>query len=236
MARASGTGDITLTDVSFSYRRRRSLVLDRFSVQLDATPAVIVGPNGAGKSTVLRLISGQLKPTRGMVAVEGRIGYSPQHPPVLPAFSVVEQVRYAGWLSGLTSRDAVHEAGEALRLAGLESLAKRSAVSLSGGERARLGIACALAGKPTHLILDEPTASLDPISRRTVARVLSTLVEGGISIVITSHTATDIADPFLRVLVMDRGRLLFDGDVGHFLNDAHDDGLVKDFAEAIRGD
>jgi hypothetical protein len=87
--------------VSFRYRGRSSApVLTDVSVALDQRPTVLIGPNGAGKSTLLRLLTGQLRPTTGTASQTGRIGWSPQHTPALPGFTVGEQVRYATWLAG----------------------------------------------------------------------------------------------------------------------------------------
>jgi ABC-type multidrug transport system ATPase subunit len=97
-----------------------------------------------------------------------------------------------------------------------------------------LGIACALAPEPNVLLLDEPTASLDPLARRSVRTVLRALAEQGVGILVSSHTASDIGAPFTRLLVLDRGRLAFDGSVQDFFAAEHPSGVVADLAQALR--
>jgi ABC-type multidrug transport system ATPase subunit len=208
--------------------------VEQLDLALDDRPAVLIGPNGAGKSTVLRLMAGQLRPTSGRVERAGRIGFGPQFTPVLPNFTVEQQVRYAGWLSGLTRRQAAQAAGPALARADLNALATRPARHTSGGERARLGIACALVTGPDLLLLDEPTSSLDPLARQSVSAVLSEVVRDGTRLVVSSHTATDVQRPFERLIVLDRGSVRFDGSLDEFFSGTHHDTVVAGLAEALR--
>src|SRR5690606_34147238 len=132
-------------------------------------------------------------------------------PVALPTFTVEDQVRYAAWLAGVRSSRTAAVARRALALTDLTDLADRPATQLSGGELARLGIACALAPSPQWLLLDEPTASLDPLARRSVTAVYRQLVAAGTGLVVSSHTATDVGPPFERLLVLDRASLCFEG-------------------------
>lgn len=200
----------------------------------DARPTVLIGPNGAGKSTVLRLAAGQLTPVRGLVTTDERIGFAPQHPVTLAGFTVAEQIRYAGWLAGVDKRAVVEYARRALRLTDLERLADRPATKLSGGQAGRLGIACALASDPTMLLLDEPTASLDPLARESVNDVFTTLVEQGLKLVVSSHTATDVRQPFQRLVVLHEGTVRFDGTLEAFFGTQHTDPVVTRLARALR--
>jgi ABC-type multidrug transport system ATPase subunit len=226
---------IGLHGVSFRYRRGRPWVLEDLDLELDPRPTVLIGPNGAGKSTVLRLLSGQLRPTAGRVAKPPDIGFAPQHPVALPGFTVSEQVRYTAWLAR-TRRSAVGgRATAALDRTALADFTDRQATELSGGEAARLGIACALAAGTGHLVLDEPTASLDPLARRSVTAVLSSLAEEGVGLVTSSHTAADVGPPFERLVVLAGGCVRFDGTVTSFLSGNHPDPLVASFSEALRG-
>lgn len=209
-------------------------MLDDLDLRLDARATVLIGPNGAGKSTVLRLFARQLRPTAGRITGAARIGFGSQHAVALPGFRVDEQIQYAAWLAGIPRDKATTAAGRALELADLANLAERQATQLSGGQTARLGIACALAGYPDYLLLDEPTASLDPLSRRSVTAVLRGLSARGVGVVASSHTATDVATPFQRLLVLDEGRLVFDDTVEAFRRGTHTQPLVADLAEALR--
>lgn len=226
---------VFLRNVSFRYNRRGSWVIENLDLHLDARPTVLIGPNGAGKSTTLRLMAGQLRPASGSVERVGRIGFSPQFTPALSGFTVEEQIRYAGWLSGLTRAEAEGTARHAISRADLTALAARPARDLSGGERARLGIACAIASNPDYLLLDEPTSSLDPLARKTVTAVLDELVGGGVKLVITSHTATDVREPFQRLIVLDQGGKQFDGSLVEFFSGSHENAVVARLAEVLRG-
>lgn len=228
-------GSMYLRNVSFRYNRRGSWIVEDFDLHLDSRPTVMIGPNGAGKSTTLRLMAGQLRPASGSVERVGRVGFSPQFTPALPGFTVEEQIRYAGWLSGLTRTEAEGIAQHAISSADLTSLASRPARDLSGGERARLGIACAIAASPDYLLLDEPTSSLDPLARKTVTAVLDELVSAGVKLVITSHTATDVREPFQRLIVLDQGKKQFDGSLVEFFSGSHENAVVARLAEVLRG-
>ncbi|GIF10071.1 ATP-binding cassette domain-containing protein [Actinoplanes teichomyceticus] len=222
--------------ISFRYPRRGSQdVISGLTVALDRRPTILIGPNGAGKSTFMRLLTGQIRPSGGTVTREARLGWSAQHTVALPGFTVVEQVRYASWLAGLSRAEAVTAAAAGLSRTNLTELADRPATELSGGELSRLGIACALASSPDYLVLDEPTASLDPIARRSVTAVLEALAQQGTGILVSSHTATDVGSPFSRLLVLDRGRLEFDGSLDEFFTRRHASGVVADLAQALRG-
>jgi len=225
---------IRLDAVSYRYRRGDKPVFAGLSLEVDRRPTVIVGPNGAGKSTMLRLLAGQLAPRRGTVFRAQPVGYSPQRAVLLPAFTLHEQVQYAGWLGGLPRRACAKRATTALEAVDLAPLADRKAPGLSGGEAARLGIACALVTEPEVVLLDEPTAALDPIARRCVTSVLRKLAAGGVTIVATSHTATDVGPPFKRLLMMDRGRVVFDGAPERFLEGDHADSTAHALAQALR--
>lgn len=183
----------------------------------------------------MRLLTGQLRPATGTVTQAARLGWSAQHTAALPGFTVTEQVQYASWLSDMSRAQAVDAAASALLHTRLTELADRPATQLSGGELARLGIACALASAPEYLVLDEPTAALDPLARRSVTAVLQGLAAHGIGILVSSHTATDVGPPFTRLLVLDRGRLEFDGSLDDFFTRDHTSGVVADLAQALRG-
>jgi ABC-type multidrug transport system ATPase subunit len=152
----------------------------------------------------------------------------------LPGLSVERQVRYAAWLAGVPRGDTPALAQRALAATDLTDLSDRDATRLSGGQAARLGIACALAPTPRYLLLDEPTASLDPLSRRSVTSVLRTLSENGVRIVASSHTASDVGDPFTRLIVLDQGTVVFDASVETFLTGDHHVPVVADLAQALR--
>ncbi|MGI9099890.1 MAG: ATP-binding cassette domain-containing protein [Solirubrobacteraceae bacterium] len=225
---------VILEDVSFAYRRRRTSVIAGLSASFGPESTVLLGPNGAGKSTLLRLIAGALRPRRGQIRASCPIAFSPQSHVALPGFSVFDQIKYAGWLGGIALSQTAAAARRSLDAVGLSELAGRRATTLSGGELARLGIACALSTDPDLLLLDEPSASLDPVAREAVGVVLCGLAESGKCIVATSHTAVDIGPPFERLVVLDEGVIVFDGGPDEFLANDHENPTVDGFSRALR--
>lgn len=227
---------IAITKLSFSYKKGARFVLEDLNVRFDGRSTIIIGLNGAGKSTLLRLIAGQLSPTSGAVARSHSVGFARQDTVALRGFSVQQQIEYAGWLAGKTAAAARDSARRAVDLVALTSLAQRPANALSGGERAKLGIACALAVEPEVLVLDEPTASLDPLAHHDVHAVLNSIVDTGTSLIVSSHTASDIRARFHRIIVLADGRIRFDDSVRAFFEIDHGDEIVGRLARVLRED
>jgi zinc transport system ATP-binding protein len=183
--------------VSFSYGEL--VVLDDTSFHIhEGEFTALVGPNGAGKTTILRLLLGLARPSAGRVLVFGEdpeasrdsMGYVPQHSNFDPAFpiSVAEVVRM-GRLRGSSGQYSRGDAGfidRALELAGIQDLRSRPYSALSGGQRRRVLVARALAGKPRFLVLDEPTANMDAESETRLYRVLGDL-KGEATILVVTH-------------------------------------------------
>jgi iron complex transport system ATP-binding protein len=187
----------------------------------------IVGPNGAGKSTLLTLLAGLRTADRGRAQLEGadigaltpraraqRMGYLPQTPEVAWAVDVrtlvgLGRTPFIG-ARGLSSEDDA-AVGRAMMQCGVAAMAERIVISLSGGERARVLIARALAGEPQWLLADEPLAGLDPGYQLDVAALFRKMAEDGRGVIVTLHDldmAMRMAD---RVLVLAEGRVLADG-------------------------
>ncbi len=196
---------IEVRDVSFAYMTAAVLSDVTFSVRRGDF-ACIVGPNGGGKTTLLRIILGLLAPGRGTVRVFGRppaeartrIGYMPQHAQLDPLFparvrDVVMMGRLgAGHRVGWFSRHDIERGMEALREVGMADLAQRAFAALSGGQRQRVLIARALACDPELLILDEPTASLDPLVQDEMTELLQRLNER-LTVIVVSHDVGFVA-------------------------------------------
>jgi ABC-2 type transport system ATP-binding protein len=163
----------------------------------------IIGPSGSGKTTTLRMIMGSIAPTNGSVRVLGdeplrfrrqtreRIGYMPQHFILYPDLSVSENVDFVGSLFGLFTWRRRGRVQHVLKLLDLWDVRKRRAKDLSGGMQRRLELACALVHEPRLLILDEPTAGLDPLLRLTVWKELHRLRDSGVTIVVTTQYVTE---------------------------------------------
>ncbi len=193
-------------------------LIDGITARLEAGPrTVILGHNGAGKSLLLRLCHGLLTPGEGRVAwsdhglgprwVSRRQAMVFQHPVVLRR-SARANVTYGLALAGVPWRERRRQAEAALAEVGLADLAERPARALSGGERQRLALARAWALHPEVLLLDEPTASLDPAATRAVENVIAAFDMAGTKIIMTTHDlgqARRLAD---EVMFLHKGRLL----------------------------
>ena len=159
----------------------------------------LLGPNGAGKTTTIRLVCGLLEADAGTVAVAGRpvttgpspakalIGYVPQEIALYPDLTVAENLRFFARLQGLTGRRLEAEVAEVLELIDLASRSGDRVESLSGGMRRRLNIGAGLMHRPTLLVLDEPTAGVDPQSRHAILESVNRFGEQGMAVLYTTH-------------------------------------------------
>lgn len=173
----------------------------------------MVGPNGAGKSTLFDLMAGTLKPTSGSVALpDRRLGLLPQEFRLPPRPTCAQFLSYVGWLQGVAASDRQIAIESALDEVDLLGLAETPIRELSGGMVKRLGIAQALVHDPPVLILDEPTAGLDPVQRIALREVVAGLGRRRI-VCVSTHLVEDVQAVASRVLVLNDGALLFDGDV-----------------------
>ena len=190
----------------------------------------IIGHTGSGKSTLIQHLNGLMEPTKGRVYFEGKnihddnydikslrgkVGLCFQYPEhQLFETTILEDVCFGPMNFGASKEEAVKAAKEALKDVGIsEELFGKSPFELSGGQKRRVAIAGILAMKPEYCILDEPTAGLDPEGRVQLLELLKRLnQEQGITIILVSHSMEDIASYVDRMIVMNRGRLEFDGD------------------------
>jgi tungstate transport system ATP-binding protein len=171
----------------------------------------VIGANGSGKSTLLRVLHGLLRPTAGAVRRDGAMRQAMvfQRPFALRA-SALSNVALALWLRGTRWGRAKQQASEALGRVGLGSVALRNARTLSGGQLQRLALARAWSLQPQVLLLDEPTASLDPHAKRDVEALMSDFAASGMTLVFASHNLGQVKRLATRVLYMERGRVLAD--------------------------
>ena len=181
----------------------------------------LLGTNGAGKTSTLELVEGLGRPSGGSVRVLGHDPYT-QRPAVRPRVGVVLQEgglpsdltvteTAAMWAGTLTDPRPV---GEVLALVGLDHRARVRVQQLSGGERRRLDLALALLGRPELLLLDEPTAGLDPESRRDTRRLVRELSREGVTVLLTTHYLEEAEELADRLAIMHQGRIVADGSVG----------------------
>lgn len=190
----------------------------------------LIGHTGSGKSTLAQILNGLIKPTQGNMFYNGKdvadadfdrkelrqkVGLVFQYPEhQLFETTVFKDVCFGPMKMGLDKKSYELRAFEALTLAGVENeLFYRSPLELSGGQRRRAAIAGVLAMKPEVLVLDEPTAGLDPRGREEVLTMISELREKtGTTIILISHNMGDIAEYADRIIVMNEGQIVFDGD------------------------
>ena len=217
------TASISLRDVGRAFGATRALT----GVGLDLKPGVtgLLGPNGAGKTTLLRLLATALPPTHGQVSVLGldpevpaertgirrQLGYLPQEVGFPRGFTAFAFVDYIALLKEWTEPAARHaEVRRVLDLVGLSGLGAKRIRAMSGGQRRRVALAQALLGSPPVLILDEPTTGVDPEQRVTLRTVLAEIARTSI-VVLSTHQTEDVAALCERVIVLDLGRVRYDG-------------------------
>lgn len=177
----------------------------------------LVGANGCGKSTLLRLAHGLLAPSSGTVqrSSDARQAMLFQRP-YLMRFSAQSNVALGLWLRGTPWQVAKAQALDALRRVGLADLAQRPANKLSGGQQQRVALARAWALAPQVLLLDEPTASLDPHAKREVEALIGDLTDNGMTLLFASHNLGQVKRLATRVLYLEQGRVLADLPVQKF--------------------
>ena len=181
-----------------------------------------LGPNGAGKSTTIRMLCGIIRPTSGEGAVGGFsitaqpdeikkiIGYMSQRFTLYQDLTVEENVDFHGGIHGLSPSSAIERKGWVLRMAGLEGREHSLTRELSGGWKQRLSLGCAILHRPQILFLDEPTASVDPVSRRDFWDLIYQLSEEGTTVFVTSHYMDEV-ERCHRLAIIYSGKIIAEG-------------------------
>lgn len=192
------------------------------NLKVTFTPGVIglLGANGAGKTTLMRMICGIIKPSTGKISFDGMdvtdemyrdaLGYLPQDFGYYPGFSGKDFLLYMAALKGLDNQTAKERCEELLRIVGLEEVQKKKIKTYSGGMKQRLGIAQALLNNPKMIILDEPTAGLDPKERVRFRNLIAEIGKENI-VILSTHIVSDIEHIADRVLMMKEGKVIYDG-------------------------
>ena len=197
-------------------------------VNVSVPPGVtgLLGPNGAGKSTFMKLITGQLRPSKGEVKVLGepiwrnphlffQIGFCPEQDSFYERMTGLEWVTALVRLNGLGEKEAGEAARKALTLVDLMDAADKKIGAYSKGMRQRIKMAQALAHNPDLLILDEPLSGMDPNARRKAIRMIKDWGRAGKSVIVSSHILHEIESMTANILLINNGRILAEGDVHH---------------------
>ena len=230
--------ELSIDRVTKQYRNK--IAVDRVSLSLHLGVYGLLGENGAGKTTLLRMLCGILKPTSGTIAFDGIdvseeayravLGYLPQDFGYYPEFTAMDFLLYFAALKGLSAKQAKQKAEELLALVSLEDAARKKIKTFSGGMKQRLGIAQALLNDPKLVILDEPTAGLDPKERVRFRNLIETLGKDSI-VLLSTHIVSDIEHIADQVLMMKDGQLIFEGKWDNQNGDL-EDFYLRQFGEA----
>lgn len=233
--------ELSIDRVSKQYRNK--IAVDRVSLRLQEGVYGLLGANGAGKTTLMRMICGILKPTSGTIAFNHMdvsteeyravLGYLPQDFGYYPEFKGEDFLFYMAALKGLTKQQARQKVPELLKLVSLEDDGKRKIKTYSGGMKQRLGIAQALLNDPKLLVLDEPTAGLDPKERVRFRNLIGELGKSGI-VLLSTHIVSDIEHIADTVLMMKDGQMIWQGKWEDGTEDL-EDFYLRQFEEEGRG-
>ena len=198
------------------------IAVDKVSAAITPGVTGLLGANGAGKTTLMRMVCDVLRPTSGQVLYNGEdarslgdgyralLGYLPQDFGCYPDFTAMDFMCYMATLKGYGRREARGRSAALLEEVGLADSAHRKAKAFSGGMRQRLGIAQAMLSDPAILVLDEPTAGLDPKERVHFRNLIAGFAQDRI-VVLSTHIVSDVEFIANRILVMDRGAIVMDG-------------------------
>lgn len=210
--------ELVIDRLSKQYKNR--IAVDRVSINLHKGVYGLLGANGAGKTTLMRMICGILKPTSGTITFDGMdvteeryrsiLGYLPQDFGYYPEFNAEDFLLYIAALKGIPKIQAKKRAKELLEMVSLQDVKQKKIKTFSGGMKQRLGIAQALLNHPKLLILDEPTAGLDPRERVRFRNLIETIGKDSI-VLLSTHIVSDIEHIANEVLMMRDGQLMYHG-------------------------
>jgi ABC-2 type transport system ATP-binding protein len=214
--------NIEITDVTRRFGRTRAVA----GVSMEAGSGVfgLLGPNGAGKTSLLRMMATVIPPTSGTLRLLGRdpggygprkeirrrLGYLPQNLGYYPGFTVVEFVEYFALLKEMPAARVPAAVAAAVERVGLGGKAKAKLRTLSGGMLRRVGIAQAIVNEPELLLLDEPTAGLDPEQRVTFRELMRDFGQRS-TVIVSTHLVEDVGAACSQVALMDQGKIVFYG-------------------------
>ena len=209
---------LIVENISKQYNNK--IVVDNISLNLQKGIYGLLGENGAGKTTLMRMLCGILKPSTGTIKFDeldvtqeeyrAILGYLPQDFGYYPEFTALDFLLYFAALKGIPKPQAKQRVEELLKIVSLNEVKNKKIKTFSGGMKQRLGIAQALLNNPKLLILDEPTAGLDPKERVKFRNLINSLGNNCI-VILSTHIVSDIEHIANQVLIMKEGKLIFQG-------------------------
>lgn len=221
-------------------------VVDNVSLQVKKGEVLgFLGPNGAGKSTTMRMITGYLEPSAGLVAIDGvditkepikskaRIGYLPEGVPLYPEMTPRQFLKFIGEIRGLKGKELRASVDSAIQKLNLEQVLDQSIETLSKGFKRRVGFAQAILNDPDVLILDEPTDGLDPLQKHEARELIKTMAKDK-AIIISTHILEEVEAVCNRVVIIAKGKMVADGTVTELLKKSKHKNLDDYFREMAK--
>jgi ABC-2 type transport system ATP-binding protein len=215
---------LEVSELSKRFRDREAV----HSLSFQLSPGEIfglLGPNGAGKTTTIGMIAGVLRPTSGSIRILGadavasgrsvlrHLGLVPQTVALYPALTAEENLRFFGNLYGIPRENLDSRVVRLLELSGLAARKSQPVAEFSGGMKRRLNLVCALVHEPALLLLDEPTAGVDPQSRERIYEALASLAQEGLGLLLTTHYLEEAERLCHRLAILDEGKVAAEGTV-----------------------
>ena len=211
------------------FRREKVVAVKNLSLEVEAGQVYgLLGPNGSGKSTTMKTVLGLVPPTSGTTEIFGRdsrqvdsredVGFLPENPYFYKFLTGEETIRFFGKLCGLRGSELKDRAGELLKLVGLEDARNRRLSGYSKGMLQRIGLAQALVQNPRLLVLDEPTAGVDPAGSREIRDLILDFKSRGITVLLCSHLLGQVQEICDRIGILHQGVLVREGKLGDLIS------------------
>ncbi len=225
------TDALNIEDIVKDYNNKN--VINKISMSINPGEIIgLLGPNGAGKTTLFYIIMGLIKPNSGQIKLDGHditklamysrarlgISYLPQEPSIFRGMNVRDNINCVLEISEKNSKLRKIKLEKLIEIFGLEKIQKSSARVLSGGERRRVEIARSIATQPKYILMDEPFSGVDPIAIEEIKKIIQSLSENNIGIIITDHNVRDTLSLIDKAYLIYEGRILISGSPDEILN------------------